>query len=188
MKPSPKPTPVEETVARYQLTAEKQIADLASELRQAIGEMRTKLGELADWRLGVGEELKGMSTSIKNHAHTMDQGLKEANVALRVAVEQTEKAREHLAVYERAREEAPDLAGSIGDIARKLGRVEDAFAEIRESHAALTVKFDSVDFETIAGDMYEESEETEGTSTAQAILRRDQETARENAKTQAASR
>lgn len=174
-KQKPKPAPIEDAIARYQLTIEKQLEGLAKEMREAIGEMRTRLGELADWRQSIDGQLKDARNDIKDHAHRMDQGLREANVALRVAVEQTNEAKETVAVYERAREEAPDLSGSITEIARKQGTMQDNFNELREQVAAVAARLE----EATQGDLYEENDETEaaseGAAIAEAILKREDE-------------
>lgn len=164
-----KPTPVEELIARHQLKTEKQVEELGIELRSAIGEMRTRLAELADWRQAIGEHTKAQEALIKEHAHRMDQGLREANVLIRVAVEQTGEAKETLAAAERAKEMAPDLSEAVGNNARKLGEVQDNLKLMAESIQALGVKLE----EAISGDVYEEeSEPSEGSAIAQTILNR----------------
>jgi hypothetical protein len=170
-----KPTPVEELIARHQLKTEKQIEDLGIELRSAIGIMKTHMGELADWRQLIEERAKAQEAAIKEHAFRMDQGLREANVLIRVAVEQTGEAKETLAAAERAKEMAPDLSEAVGNNARKLGEVQDNLRLMAESIQALGVKLD----EAISGDVYEqeESETSEGASIAQAILGREAQAA-----------
>lgn len=166
-----KPAPVEELIARHQLKTEKQVEELGVELRSAIGEMRTRLAELADWRQAIGEHTKAQEALIKEHAHRMDQGLREANVLIRVAVEQTGEAKETLAAAERAKEMAPDLSEAVGNNARKLGEVQENLRLMTESIQALGVKLE----EAISGDFYDGEEDpaqTEGYATAQAILSR----------------
>lgn len=161
--------PTDETIARFQLATEKAIEELRRETAQALADMKTQLGALADWRQSIDNKLRDAGNDIRDHAHRMDQGLKEANVALRVAVEQTEKARELVAVYERAREEAPDLSGAIAEVARKQGRLEDGFNGLREQVATVAARLE----EATQGDFYEEeSEASEAATIAQTILAR----------------
>lgn len=169
----PKPSPVEETVARFQLSTEKLLEELRRETTQALADMRTQLGALADWRQSIDGQLRDARNDIKDHAHRMDQGLREANVALRVAVEQTNLAKDTLAVYERAREEAPDLSGAIENVARKQGQMEGWFDELRGNVSALSTRLE----EATQGDFYgeEESEASEGSAITEAILKREEE-------------
>jgi hypothetical protein len=168
-KQKPKPAPIEDAIAKYQLKTETQIEEVRQEARAAIGEMRTRLAELADWRQTMADETKAQQALIKEHAHNMNLGLREANVLIRLAVEQTNEAKSTLATYERAKEMAPDLSEAVGNNARKLGEVQDNLRLMAESIQALGVKLD----EAISGDVYEEESETsEGSAIAQTILER----------------
>lgn len=145
MADKPKPTPVDELLARFQLQNERALGKQRAELVALHEELAVRVATLSDQCRENTVTVQRQTRTLEDAVHHTRKGVEECNLALKEASKAAREAADSAAVFEKLKDSQPDFAAQVRALETRLAAVVDANTQLAAQFTELNRKMDELE-------------------------------------------